>query len=270
MDSTLFTVHKTRNQLENDTILISNRIGALRREEERMLKKIRETREKAYKLMRTKQDKEKMFEKKLEQELEQEEHLNNKRQQLWHQKKQREQRMAELQKGILNKRRETVNHVRHNSEINDKVFKDIRRSWKDTKKEKAEAIRKEKQRREHKLKLYKQQKLRNNSFDYRNRKNSELMGVKSVERKMSELENVENELMSKLQNTRVNVTQANKEYMIALDNAYNSQESRIETLKKKLEAQRSKYIQPSTGVVRKDSTNRIYSKDSNDRNRTIG
>ena len=59
---------KTRKVLENDKILLSNRIVMLRKEEERLMKKIKGTKEKAEKIIEIKQRNEEKFNWKLEQE----------------------------------------------------------------------------------------------------------------------------------------------------------------------------------------------------------
>ena len=67
-DENLYNNKKTRQILENDKTLLSNRIVMLRKEEERLMKKIKGTREKADKIMEVKKRNEERFKKKLEEE----------------------------------------------------------------------------------------------------------------------------------------------------------------------------------------------------------
>lgn len=65
------------------------------------------------------------------------------------------------------------------------------------------------------------------------------------------------------------MTKANQEYISALDNAYSSQESRIENLKKKLEKHRSKYMHPNNGVLRNGNAATLNSNQSQNRSKSV-
>lgn len=75
--------------------------------------------------------------------------------------------------------------------------------------------------------------------------------------------------MNKLKNTQANMSKVNQEYIEALDNAYTSQESRIENLKKKLQKHRSKYMHPSNGVLRNGNASSLGSNQSQNRSKSV-
>jgi hypothetical protein len=65
-EENLLNNHKTKQILQNDRILLSNRITMLRKEEERLMKKIKCTREKAEKIMAVRQRNEDKFNQRLQ------------------------------------------------------------------------------------------------------------------------------------------------------------------------------------------------------------
>lgn len=146
--------------------------------------------------------------------------------------------------------------MKQNSRMNDYEFKQFRQSVVLNKKYNADAIKMEEKRRERKIKNYRQSKIMSSSFDYRNRMSSEFTDMSQVGSKLTTLEQIENALLNKLKNTRSNVEKANQEYMNALDNAYSSQESRINALKQKLEMKRNKNM-VQIGISRSASQSKL-------------
>jgi hypothetical protein len=103
-------------------------------------------------------------------------------------------------------------------------------------------VKQEEHQRHRRIRSYNDGKRQHFSHNYLQRKNSELEGAKTAEIQINNLENMESQLLEKLKNTQANMSQVNKEYMDALDQSYGSQESRIQSLKNKLEKYRSKYM----------------------------
>jgi hypothetical protein len=68
VEGSLLNNYKTRQILQNDKVLLSNRIVMLRKEEDRLMKKIKGTRGKADKIMAIKKRNEEKFHNKLQQE----------------------------------------------------------------------------------------------------------------------------------------------------------------------------------------------------------
>ena len=66
IDHNLLTAKKDYSIIHNDKILLSNRIIMLRKEEEKLMKKIKNTKEKATKILEIKQRNEDKFQERLE------------------------------------------------------------------------------------------------------------------------------------------------------------------------------------------------------------
>ena len=180
-------------------------------------------------------------------ELDHEQNVDSKRQQILQQKQDRKQKMHALKTEIIGNRRSHVNHARTQSHLNDESYKDFKLRVTNSKKWIVDKIKLDEQKRRHNVQRYRQHKLQQSSQNYLSRKSSEQKQSRSMERQMQSLEGAESQLLSKLQNTQANMGMANKEYMSALDQAYGSQETRIQSLKQKLEKYRSKHMHGNEG-----------------------
>lgn len=67
--------------------------------------------------------------------------------------------------------------------------------------------------------------------------------MKTIRTKLFALENTEMDLVHRLKHTRQNMVKVNQEYIAAKDNAYQSHEFRLATLKQKLGPTRSRYLE---------------------------
>lgn len=140
--------------------------------------------------------------------------------------------------------------IRHTSLSNDKAFRDYKNQVINDKRYRVTAVKTDQLRREQKLQNLREKRIYDNTVDYSNRRRQELNGVSTVKLNLSSLENVELDLMNKLQYTRQNVSKVNQEYMNALDSSYSSQELRIANLKQKLQKHRSRYMNVQVNLVR--------------------
>ena len=152
--------------------------------------------------------------------------------------------MDQLKGNILGWRKSIVQKIRHTSLANDNAFREYKDQVINEKRYRVNTIKTDEMKRELRLKNLREKRIYiyDNTVDYSKRRSQELDGVCSVKHNLSSLETLESELMSKLQNTKANVSKANQEYMSALDNAYTSQEIRIANLKQKLQKHRSRYM----------------------------
>jgi hypothetical protein len=106
--------------------MIFNRINKLRREEERMLKKIQETRRRAYEMLRLKKEREDIFENKLKMDLDHEQMIDKKRQRIFQDKEMRQRKINNLRSEILNSRKSLVKDIRTRSQLNDQSFNEYK------------------------------------------------------------------------------------------------------------------------------------------------
>lgn len=103
-EENLLNNHKTKQILQNDRILLSNRITMLRKEEERLMKKIKGTREKAEKILAVRQRNEEKFHERLQQHELEKKRQEEQQEKIKLEKEKRREKYGVLQQQILDEK----------------------------------------------------------------------------------------------------------------------------------------------------------------------
>lgn len=201
-EENLMVNKKTANILQNDKILLSNRIEMLKKEEERLMKKIKGTREKAEKIMEIKHRNEERFQQKLEMEELEKLRVEQERKKLAEERERRRKEFERQQMLILEDKKQVYHDyrqqkafaVRHKAKVRLNVVKHNRM--------KRDLVKEEEQRIQERLRQREEEKRKRNQIHYSMRIDDQKKLIGRVDREIGAMEKEEKEILERLKNSQ--------------------------------------------------------------------
>lgn len=240
-EESLLNNKRTFNVLQNDKTLLSNRIVMLRKEEERLMKKIKGTRDKAEKIMEIKHRNEQKFQHKIEQEELEKLRIEQEREKL-KEERERRQREFELQKQLILDDKRHIYHdyrkqkafaVKHKSKVRMNAIKHNRI--------KREMVREEEKRIQDKLRKREEEKRKRNQLHYSMRVEDQKSQINKIDTEISAMEREEKEILERLKNSQKLEQDAYRSLENAIKTSVDSTEWRKQMIGKKPRLPIAKY-----------------------------
>lgn len=202
IDSSLIQNKKTKQILENDRTLLSNRIYMLRKEEDRLMKKIKDTREKANTILEVKQRNEMKFQERQEQEELEKLRVEQERERLKKEKEQRRQEIIATKQQILEDRKRVYSEYRDQRDFAVQYKQKVRINSIKQKRKKRDMVREEELRIQEKLKKRAEEKKKRNQLHYSMRVEDQKQVIGKIDKDIGAMEKEEKEILDRLRNSQ--------------------------------------------------------------------
>lgn len=198
----LFQTHKNRLIIEQDANLLANRISMLQQEEEKIMKKINQTRKRADEIMRAKKRNDEMFNKRMKDKEHKMKVEEENRQKYFNDRAHRQLNKERTFKTLRKAKREEFKMGKTLTLQNDKYKTEFIEEVRKNNQHKKERVREEEEQRSAKLKELEEMKKQENQENYYSRVEDERQRILDNEKKIKQMEKLEAELLSRLKNSQ--------------------------------------------------------------------
>lgn len=225
-DESLLNNKKTYNILQNDKVLLSNRIVMLKKEEEKLMKKIQGTREKALKISEIMQRNEERFNKKIEDEELEKLRVEQEREKLRQQREQRKEEFERQRLLMLENKKQVYQDYRHQKAFAVKHKSKVRMNVVKQNKIKRDRVREEELRIQEKLRQREEEKRKRNQLHYSMKVEYQKYHIGKIDTEISAMEREEKEILERLKNSQRMEQEAYKSLENAIKKSVDSTEFR--------------------------------------------
>lgn len=225
----LFSTHKNRLVIEQDANMLANRISMLQQEEEKIMKKINQTRKRADEIMKAKQRNDEMFNKKMrdrENAIRKEE---QNRQKYFNERVQRQMNKERTLKAIKKAKKDDFKLGKTLTLQNDHYKKEFLEEVRKENERKKDRVKEEEEIRLQRLRELEEEKKKENQDFYIHRVDEERQAILDQEKKIKQMEKLEAELLNRLKNSQ----QLEQSEYSNLENALKASTEACEERKKK-------------------------------------